>query len=410
MRIASVMSMVMVVAVVAVGVAQAEVIANYDFNDNTASSDTNGYTTASNFVVEIGAWVNANDMLRAYFGDAYTTEPPIIAPDLATSISSNYYQGFTVSIANGTTLELDTLEYTFGASYTYYSWNVEIYLLVDADGDGWDTGDMIDSYNLKDYIPSGTAATNNMMIDLTSDISSLADGAGGSDIEFRLYFSDSFTGSTAYSLRLDDVVLSGTAISTRTNIIAKYDFNDNTASSDTEENTTASNFVVEIGEWIDANNMIRAFYGDDVTVEPPIIAIDLATSISSNYYEGFTVDVDPGATLELGLLRYAFGVSYRWAGHDVEIYLLVDADGNGWDTGDMIDSYNLMDYGVTSGMLNLTSDISSLADVAGGSDIEFRFYFSDNYTGATTHSLRLDDVELNGTVIPPPKGTLIIIK
>lgn len=139
----------------------------------------------------------------------------------------------------------------------------------------------------------------------------------------------------------------------------------------------------------------------------------LAEAVASDEYLSFGFSVDSG--LQLNMTDIQVELDRSGTGPDT-VYLLYDADSNGFDAGDLIESMAIPDPG---SVLTFNSGLPPGLDASDGT-VEFRFYYSgatnpagtsdieDDLIGGTTGSVGL---QLNGafTVIPEPTTALIVV-
>ena len=187
--------------------------------------------------------------------------------------------------------------------------------------------------------------------------------------------------------------------------LALYDFNgNNLTSSDTELNTTAGN--ISSGTGITGGTDLSTNQGEGGTRGIQIRYDDiypqntgsrtLANAITDQVYYSFTIT--PLAGQVINFETFTAYTDKNGGGATFE-YHIMSAVGGFTDT-DTIDSSSH-----TSGVANLSYDISSLTGVSTAT--EFRLYIrTDNYTNGS-NLLDIDNITITGTVIPEPSGLML---
>ncbi|MGA0899005.1 MAG: PEP-CTERM sorting domain-containing protein [Luteolibacter sp.] len=130
---------------------------------------------------------------------------------------------------------------------------------------------------------------------------------------------------------------------------------------------------------------------------------NLAEALANNAYATFTVTNSTADVYDLDALSFDF--FWEPGGNGSErgaMYVMSDrsayADGN-----ELLSFAKEATDATTS---NVLADLSSLSSLGAGSSIEFRLYFSDNANN-TSPIFRVDNVTVNGTVVPEPSSALL---
>lgn len=202
-------------------------------------------------------------------------------------------------------------------------------------------------------------------------------------------------------------------------VLVNYTFLDSNASQTTGV-ATGSN--VTLGSFTGASGPNTPYAGFSASSDTIFIRSDatgnlaadgdtLAEAVANNAYAGFTLTNSTGSTINLETLTYniwftASGAAPRF----YEIAVLADAAGS-FTTGDMLQTET---FSVPSGnlpstagtQLSINNDISSLGALANGASMQFRLYIIDNVDD-TASIYRVDDVTVNGTLIPEPTAALL---
>ena len=188
-------------------VAQADVVAGYDFASDLSVTTEDANVTANDFTVGAGITGSGRSSgSKSLFARASLTDGANQI-SLANAIPANDYFSFTVDVAAG--YEMDLTNFQFDAGYTrngsFEGKQFRTYLLTSIDG--FVTGGLIDFETVDATVNGASLQYPNG----TTTIS-LA-GAQFQNIttsaEFRLYLADN-TGSADYIHRLDNITLNGT--------------------------------------------------------------------------------------------------------------------------------------------------------------------------------------------------------
>lgn len=190
--------------------------------------------------------------------------------------------------------------------------------------------------------------------------------------------------------------------------LAEYLFTGGAAtSSDTDPNTTASNFgLAATGSSISSasNNL---FLRSNATTSST-----LSESITNNTYVSFTVTPGSGVQFSLETLRLNHGASNSDTDASFITNLAVLSSLGGFTESSPILATFTKDVPIENGgagitdprVIDLTSFGSTFTDLT--APVEFRFYFYDSVS-FNNKIHRLDTVQLEGTVIPEP-GSLAL--
>lgn len=191
--------------------AQAAVLARYDFTGSSdASSDTDSNTTAADLAV--GAGFLPYHSFNTSFGNSAPSRQTAGTPNNQTAnlLSGDFYYQFTVTPDAGYKMDLTSITFDFGASYSSSS-QIGWRLYSSVDGFDPGSGDIIAS----NVFASSAQAANSFTLQ-TSDLTpSNPNPSVGTDFQnltvpvtFRLYINDAST--TAGSVtRFDNVTLNG---------------------------------------------------------------------------------------------------------------------------------------------------------------------------------------------------------
>jgi hypothetical protein len=204
-------------------------------------------------------------------------------------------------------------------------------------------------------------------------------------------------------------VMSASVVSA--DVVAQYNFSADLNATSSDANVTANAFTVGAGISGSGRSGSSQSLFARASVTDAANQISLANAITANDYFSFTVDVDAG--FEMDLTSFTFDAGYTrngsFTGKQFKTYLLTSIDG--FNTGGLIGS-ETVDATVNGGSLQYPNGTTTISlagaqyqDLTGST--EFRLYISDN-TGATDYIHRIDNVTLNGTVIPEP-GTISMI-
>ena len=195
------------------------------------------------------------------------------------------------------------------------------------------------------------------------------------------------------------------AVSATAATLAEYNFNgNNLTSSDTELNTTAGN--ISSGSGITGGTDLSTNQGEGGTRGIQIRYDDiytentgdrtLADAITDQVYYSFTITPLAGQVINFD--TFTAYTDKNGGGATFEYHIMSSIGG-------FTDSSTIDSSSHTSGVANLSYDISSLTNVSTAT--EFRLYIrTDNYTNGS-NLLDIDNIILTGTVIPEPSTALL---
>ena len=190
-------------------------------------------------------------------------------------------------------------------------------------------------------------------------------------------------------------------------VLVRYEFNSNSAAQ-TSGSLSGGNVAAPVDSI--AANAVEAAVGRT--------ADTLANAITANDYAGFVLTNNSGQDAELETMTFdwwfnspnASGTQYyRVHGlSDVNGFI----DGQEFGTRELGEgstpgvSFNAHDSAAEA--LNVSFDISSLGTLADGEAIEFRVYLVDNRSGTFSPDQLIDNITINGTLVPEP-GSLALL-
>lgn len=203
------------------------------------------------------------------------------------------------------------------------------------------------------------------------------------------------------------------ATSTRAAILANYNFDSATpqASAPTEPGSIAENFLYGPG----INGGSFRFTSFTSATPPNSINMlgsetngnNVVSTVEAEDYWSFTVTTTVGTLLNLDSLTFRYGGSTDITSN---IFVRSSADGFtnnlAFSTSDTVLTYTVP--GGTTGSFAPDPTSIPLPGHQNLSAITFRIYGYDTTSSANTSGVRLDDVILNGTVIPEPSTLLTL--
>lgn len=134
----------------------------------------------------------------------------------------------------------------------------------------------------------------------------------------------------------------------------------------------------------------------------------LTEALTNNAYAGFTLTNTTGSSINLESLTYNIWFTTPVSTTTYQIAVLTDAAGS-FDAGDMLETKTFLGSSAPTSagsQLLQTNNISSLGVLANGASMQFRLYFMDD--GDTASAIfRVDDLTVNGTLIPEPSAVLL---
>ena len=194
-------------------------------------------------------------------------------------------------------------------------------------------------------------------------------------------------------------------------VLASYDFASDLTATTEDANVTANDFTVGAGITGSGRSSGSKSLFARASLTDGANQISLANAITANDYFSFTVDVDAG--YEMDLTNFQFDLGYTrngsFDGKQFRTYLMTSIDG--FTTADFYD-FDTVDVTVNGAVLTYPNGTKTIS-LAGAqfqnitTSTEFRLYIADN-TGSADFIHRIDNVTLNGTVIPEP-GTIGLV-
>lgn len=191
-----------------------------------------------------------------------------------------------------------------------------------------------------------------------------------------------------------------------------YDFN-----SDFSQTTgTATGSDVSYGSFTggSASNIGRSSFSNTLFVRTNATgntATDgdtLAKAITNNAYAGFTLTNTTGETVDLTNLTFDIWFTAPGAINTYEMYVMSDAAAftAGNELGGVVYDTTLVSAPVEAGPATITTDLSSLGNLATSDSIEYRIYFVDD-TNSADPLFRVDNITVTGVAIPEPSSILL---
>lgn len=358
----------------------------FDTTNDWNSVDTDTNTTANTYSNIIGGKISSSTQTKLTSG----ADTEGSANTLAAAIAANDYDSFTIDLLNGVSVTPRTLTYDYMAAHLYET--ITSYILFDADGDGFDTGDVLGSTTL-----TGPQESEQIKLDNQVDLSSLG-RLEVSSLEFRIYYSDNSTSGGRYH-KVDNIVVSADIGAAR---VAEYRFLSGSAvSTDVEPLTTASDYAPHGGGGISSTEENRYFLTQDVG------GSTLSAAIAAGDYDSITLSItnDYSFTPDQFIYDYIMQNGYM----TFTTYLLFDDEGDGFDVGDEMGHVDLVadPMGVNLRKTANSIDLTSIGTL-NVSTFELRLYYTDNST-ADNRIHRVDNIYLYGTLRSVPSGTLILL-
>lgn len=137
----------------------------------------------------------------------------------------------------------------------------------------------------------------------------------------------------------------------------------------------------------------------------------LAEAITNEAFATFTLTNSTGQTVDLTNLTFDvfFDPLSTNSNYFATRTIFAMADLSGFTSGDELGSVTYADGlgpTVTDTPDTITVDLSSLSNLAAGNDVEFRLYFVDD-SDHNDQIYRVDNLTVNGTVIPEPSAVLL---
>lgn len=138
----------------------------------------------------------------------------------------------------------------------------------------------------------------------------------------------------------------------------------------------------------------------------------LAAAITGNDYAQFTMTNNSGQNAELEDMTFVWWFNSPNASGSPTFSLFLLSDESGYSDGNQLDSLTLLNTGPDRIQLYdsgkgsarpVTFDISSLGTLNNGDSIQFRLYFVDTRSGVTSPDHLVDDIAVNGTLVPVPE-------
>jgi len=186
--------------------AHAAVIANYNFNSNLASSDTEPNSTASNFVATVTNGSSGN-FGRSTGGNIFARSNGLTGTTAAAAVSHGNFWSFSVTPVSGQMLNLTTLTFqtahadtNTGAGAGNTAVTMNFFVRSSVDGFAANVGDTF------------SQAYPTSFIDRTVNLSGAAFQNLDSTVTFRLYVFESAEVDTNQGVRWDNVVLNGEVV------------------------------------------------------------------------------------------------------------------------------------------------------------------------------------------------------
>jgi hypothetical protein len=193
-------------------VAQADIIAAYDFTGGSAAStDSSIYSAAGDYdarsteIAALGAAFSDDSAVSSFSNTAFMRAEK--TPAGTSPVGNELYHQFSLTIQNlavGETLDITSLELDYFAENIFQSFFLGPY----SDAVGYTgTGDKLATANI------ATDAGDRFTIDLTSSNAIAGNNftglSNGTSVEFRFTFADNSVGNTRVH-RLDNIVVNGT--------------------------------------------------------------------------------------------------------------------------------------------------------------------------------------------------------
>jgi len=197
----------------------------------------------------------------------------------------------------------------------------------------------------------------------------------------------------------------GITLPTQAAIIASYDFSADLSANIFDPNVTANDFVASAG----IAGGRSGFNQNLFERTNQTTSTDLTTAVANNEFFSFTVDVNPGAVLDLTSLSVDLGYSRVLGLPTDQLTIEVLSSIDGFTDADSIGSLTSITTNTGQNILqNLTVDLSGPDFQNLTTPIEFRFYlYDDANDNDTIH--RIDNVVLNGTAIPEPSTLTLLL-
>lgn len=193
----------------------------------------------------------------------------------------------------------------------------------------------------------------------------------------------------------------------RAAILAQYPFTDNLSSLDTDTNSTVSTLGF-FGGSVDSTIGLSAaghvyFRGLDMTGTTE-------GAIANDDYFTFTFTPNAGTQFQLQTLTFNLGGSNNTDNpFTAQLAVYSSADGFASRLGDLA-TYAVAAQTGTSFGATTTIDLSGLGTLTSATPVAFRFYASLSGASAAGNNnaiLRLDNIEMNGVLVPEPSVALM---